>query len=80
MKTNQSALHIGVDVGKQQLDFFCHESCQHFGVANTTAGINQAFRQLPLNLNVICKEMAPRSGWREKLWLGPRSDTLQGKK
>ncbi len=36
MKTNQSALHIGVDVGKQQLDFFCHESGQHFVVANTT--------------------------------------------
>ena len=45
MKTNQSALHIGVDVGKQQLDFFCHESGQYFTVDNDAAGIREALKQ-----------------------------------
>jgi len=46
MKTNQSAIHIGVDIGKHQLDFFCHESGQHFTAANTVVGIGQALKQL----------------------------------
>ena len=61
MKTNQSALHIGVDVGKQQLDFCCHETGQHFVVANTTAGINQAFKQLPMaSINRLVVEATGR--------------------
>lgn len=43
------SLHIGVDVGKQQLDFYCHENAQHFTVDNTPGGIRQAFKQLDLS-------------------------------
>jgi transposase len=45
MKTIQFALHIGVDVGKHQLDFFCHESGQHFTTTNTSAGIRLALKR-----------------------------------
>jgi transposase len=48
MNTNSLICHVGVDVGKAHLDFFCHESAVHLTVANTPAGIRQAFRQLPL--------------------------------
>jgi transposase len=48
MNTTYPTCHVGVDVGKDHLDFFCHESAVHFAVANTPAGIRQAFRQLPL--------------------------------
>lgn len=46
MNTIQPAVHIGVDVGKFELDFHCHESGEHFSVNNTAEGIRQAFRQL----------------------------------
>ncbi len=46
MKTIQSAVYIGVDVGKHQLDFYCHESGEHFTTTNTAEGIAQAFKQL----------------------------------
>lgn len=46
MNTNQLSVHIGVDVGKHQLDFHCHENGEHFTTANTTAGVNQALKQL----------------------------------
>lgn len=46
MNTIPSQVHIGVDVGKSQLDFFCHESGVHFAVPNTTSGIRQAFKRL----------------------------------
>jgi len=46
MKTMKSAVHIGVDVGKFDLDFHCHESGEHFSVSNTCEGIGQAFKQL----------------------------------
>jgi len=46
MNTIQSALHIGVDVGKTQLDFFCHQSGVHFSVPNTPTGIRQALQRL----------------------------------
>lgn len=48
MNTISPALNIGVDVGKLQLDFFCHENGDCFAVANTAAGIRQAFKRLPL--------------------------------
>lgn len=48
MNTNQSSLHIGVDVGKHQLDFFCHESGHHFTVDNSIVGIQQALKKFPL--------------------------------
>lgn len=46
MNTIQSAVHIGVDVGKFQLDFHCHESAKHFNVTNNATGIRQALKQL----------------------------------
>ncbi len=60
MKTNQSALHIGVDVGKSQLDFHCHESGQHFFVANTSQGIRHAFKQLPDHITRLVVEATGR--------------------
>ena len=39
MNTIQSDLHIGVDVGKSQLDFYCHETGDFFTAANTPGGI-----------------------------------------
>lgn len=48
MKTNLSAIHIGVDVGKFELDFCCHETGEHFTVSNSPGGIRRAFKQLPL--------------------------------
>jgi transposase len=53
MNTNSLTCHVGVDVGKDHLDFFCHESAVHFTVANTPAGIRQAFRQLPMQ-DIAC--------------------------
>lgn len=46
MNSIQSVVHIGVDVGKFDLDFHCHESGEHFSVTNTGEGIRQAFKQL----------------------------------
>lgn len=46
MNTIQSDVSIGVDVGKFDLDFHCHESAEHFSVSNTAEGIRQAFKQL----------------------------------
>lgn len=46
MNTIQSEVHIGVDVGKFDLDFHCHESGEHFSVSNSCAGIREAFRHL----------------------------------
>ena len=46
MNTIQPAVHIGVDVGKFQLDFHCHESAEHFSVSNNATGIRQALKQL----------------------------------
>jgi len=46
MNSIQSVVHIGVDVGKFDLDFHCHESGEHFSVTNTSEGIRQAFKQL----------------------------------
>ena len=46
MSTIQSVVNIGVDIGKFDLDFHCHESDEHFSVSNTTDGIRQAFKQL----------------------------------
>ncbi len=46
MNTNQFSVHIGVDVGKNQLDFFCHENGEHFTTANTPTGIAQALKYL----------------------------------
>lgn len=46
MKTIQSEVHIGVDVGKSQLDFHCHESGEYFSVSNSCKGIGQAFKNL----------------------------------
>jgi transposase len=54
MNTNSLTCHVGVDVGKDHLDFFCHESAVHFTVTNTPAGIRQAFRQLPLRA-IACR-------------------------
>lgn len=34
MKTNQSAIHIGVRVGKHQPDLFYYVSDEHFTTAN----------------------------------------------
>lgn len=48
MNTIQSDLHIGVDVGKSQLDFYCHETGDFFTAANTPVGIRQALKQLAL--------------------------------
>jgi len=48
MNTISPTRHIGVDVGKDQLDFFCHESAEHFTVPNTASGIRQALKRLPL--------------------------------
>ncbi len=48
MKTNLSAIHIGVDVGKFELDLCCHQTGEHFTVSNSPSGIRQAFKQLPL--------------------------------
>ena len=53
MNTIQSDLHIGVDVGKHQLDFYCHETGEHFTVTNKTGGIREALKQLPLR-QVAC--------------------------
>jgi transposase len=47
MNTIQSDVHIGVDVGKSELDFHCHESGEHVTVDNTPAGIRQAFKRMP---------------------------------
>lgn len=47
MNTISPTCHVGVDVGKDQLDFYCHESAQHCTVPNTAVGIRQALRQLP---------------------------------
>ena len=46
MNSIQSVVNIGVDVGKFDLDFHCHESGEHFSVTNTGEGIRQAFKQL----------------------------------
>lgn len=46
MNTISPTQHVGVDVGKSQLDFFCHESTMHFTVPNTATGIRQAFKRL----------------------------------
>jgi transposase len=47
MNTISPTRHVGVDVGKDHLDFFCHESSVHLTVPNTPTGIRQALRQLP---------------------------------
>lgn len=61
MNTNQSAIHIGVDVGKHQLDFFCHESGEHFCVANHPKGIRQALKQFaPLTVSRLVVEATGR--------------------
>ena len=61
MNTNQSTFHIGVDVGKHQLDFFCHESGDYFQVANTPDGIRKALKQLaPLSISRLVVEATGR--------------------
>lgn len=61
MNTNQSTFHIGVDVGKYQLDFFCHESGDYFQVANTPEGIRKALKQLkPLSISRLVVEATGR--------------------
>ena len=45
MNTNQSTFNIGVDVGKHQLDFFCHETSDYFQVANSPEGIRKALKK-----------------------------------
>lgn len=61
MNTIQSDLHIGVDVGKQQLDFYLHELAQHFVVSNDNAGIRQAMQQLAgLNIQRLVVEATGR--------------------
>ncbi len=61
MNTNQSAFHIGVDVGKHQLDFFCHETGDYFQVANSPDGIRKALKQLaPLSISRLVVEATGR--------------------
>ena len=60
MNTIQSAVHIGVDVGKSELDFHCHESGKHFRVDNSSAGIRQAFKQLPGDIARLVVEATGR--------------------
>ena len=60
MNTIQSAVHIGVDVGKSELDFHFHESCEHFSVNNSSAGIRQAFTQLPGGITRLVVEATGR--------------------
>lgn len=61
MNTNQFSVHIGVDVGKHQLDFFCHEADEHFQVANSPARIRKALKQLaPLSVKLLVVEATGR--------------------
>jgi len=61
MNTNQSTFHIGVDVGKHQLDFFCHETGDYFQVANSPDGIRKALRQLaPWSISRLVVEATGR--------------------
>jgi len=61
MNTNQSAFHIGVDVGKYQLDFFCHETGDYFQVANSPDGIRKVLKQLaPLSVSRLVVEATGR--------------------
>lgn len=53
MNSINPTIHIGVDVGKSQLDFFCHQSAVHFTVSNTATGIRQALKQLPVR-DIAC--------------------------
>ena len=64
MNTIQSVVNIGVDVGKFDLDFYCHESGQHFSVANSPQGIRQAFQQIPGNINRLVVEATGRQEQR----------------
>lgn len=64
MNTIQSDVHIGVDVGKSELDFHCHESGQYFRVTNTPSGIRQAFSQLP---SAITRLVVEATGRHEQL-------------
>jgi transposase len=61
MNTIKNAFHIGVDVGKHQLDFFCHESGEYFQVPNTPEGIRKALKQLsPLPIARLVVEATGR--------------------
>lgn len=61
MNTNQSTFNIGVDVGKHQLDFFCHETGDYFQVANSPDGIRKALRQLaPWSISRLVVEATGR--------------------
>lgn len=61
MKTNQTTFNIGVDVGKHQLDFCCHETGEHFCVANQPSGIRQALKQFaPLSISRLVVEATGR--------------------
>jgi transposase len=60
MNTIQPPVHIGVDVGKSELDFHCHESGEHFTVGNSPAGIRQAFKRLPGHITRLVVEATGR--------------------
>ena len=60
MNTIQSDVHIGVDVGKSELDFHCHESGEHFIVGNSLDGIRQAFKRLPGGITRLVVEATGR--------------------
>jgi transposase len=61
MNTIKKAFNIGVDVGKHQLDFFCHENGEYFQVPNTPEGIRKALKQLkPLSISRLVVEATGR--------------------